>query len=336
MNPIKPYTALCQDVRSILAGHHKTASAPNAEDPTDTGSAPRPKAKNSEPEKMGLPSELGAATDPIVAGITNGERRNNLPSGPVVDPDITDPTDPDAVSGATVKSAREAIFNAASRLRNVMEAPSSSHKQAQQSQQAVILESLGTDLLSKIAADLITSEEGARLLERHYTERFGAAQADEIVKSALALFPAENENQYIQDPFEMNKQANFFSYLANGAQAPSEANVEAFIHSLPPHVKQAAADLAETNAACISSLHNDIELQQFQQGQMDAIHIMKRAAAQEADPSIPMGGEDPDIEEIIASLMEMGMTEEQIVALLQQAAMEMQAGQSMPMGGQGM
>lgn len=331
MNPIKPYTALCQDVRSILAGHHKAASTPDAQDPNDTGSAPRTKAKNSEPEKMGLPSDLGEAQDPIVAGITNGERRNNLPSGPTIDPGITDPTDPDAVSGATVKSAREAIFDAASRLRNVMGgSDSNTPKKAQQSPQAVVLEALGTDLLSKIAADLVSSEEGAQLLEKYYTERMGAAQADEIVKSALALFPPGYENTYYpnynQDPFDMNKQANFFNHLANGFQTPSQNSVEAFLDNLPPHVKQAAADLNETNVACIASMNNDLELQQFQQGQMDAIHIMKRAAAQEADPSIPMGGESPEIEEIIEALMEMGMTEEQIVALLQQAAAEMQQG----------
>jgi len=331
MNPIKPYTALCQDVRSILAGHHKAASTPDAQDPNDTGSAPKPKAKNSEPEKMGLPSDLGEAQDPIVAGIANGERRNNLPSGPTIDPSITDPTDPDAVSGATVKSAREAIFDAASRLRSVMGGnESNTPKRAQQSPQAVVLEALGTDLLSKIAADLVSSEEGAQLLEKYYTERMGAAQADEIVKSALALFPPGYENtynsNYNQDPFDMSKQANFFNHLANGFQAPSQNSVEAFLDQLPPHVKQAAADLNETNAACIASMGNDLELQQFQQGQMDAIHIMKRAAAQEADPSIPMGGESPEIEEIIEALMEMGMTEEQIVALLQQAAAEMQQG----------
>ena len=344
-------SALRKDIqRLVKQGSNSPAGpgpGPNAEDPTLQGQVSIATDPDASPSKMGLPADAHKTKLADPASMTPAPGKDSTqapgipaPTQPPVDPSVTSPTSP-VIDGATVKSAKQALADAATSVRNLLRegasapavtaAPPTTTKQAAPT---VVLDPVDPDLYRKIAHDLLSCDEGAQLVNQFYTERLSQEAASLIVKQALDL-----RNSFVQThaaPAQsiQNQAMNPFAKLANpNPAAPSQQQVEQFLASLPPHVKEAKARVDQANAVNLSRLNTAEQVEQYNNGFLDAVSIMKQAAEGEPDPAIPGGGEaEPSPEEIIEALLAMGVTPEELQSLLMQVAQQAGAGGGAPAG----
>ena len=267
--------------------------------------------RNSDGEPAGSPDRMTVADGQGGVSASPGSVPADSGEGDVK---IDQPTD-----GTTRKSA--GISERAARIRNLLGGQAPSSNGQNKSAQAARTNSptpdfpVDSDVLRKIASDVVNTEEGVQFLYNMYEKQAGERGAREQILGAIEASKAYDEREIV-------KQASYDDLVEKVAAIHGAMEQQGVTEEDADYILKTAAEHANN----LESLEHPLEKQAYAAGMDDAAMLASadEAAGMEGvppvDEAIPMGGEEmgeEDILMLLQAMLESGeISEEEIIAAL--------------------
>jgi hypothetical protein len=308
-----------------LVRHNLKQASIDATDPAEKGKVSPKTTDGDDASKMALPGKgqpLSPATEQLTDRTTNpagvGENREPMPaSGDAKDKSVSSPTDPlskiagkaeDIVTrlrGLLKSSSEEAAAPAADPAAPAAD-PAAEPKAAATGAAETTVE-LTPEFHMKLAATILSSQEGVDLASSLLRKQAGVEAAQELMGNALAMH---------------EKFASIATQQAD--EQAQETELDNLIKSASPQDQEQIVKFAKTHDYCMRQIQDPIEKVAFAQGAMDAA-AMDETAAATGQPGLPGAEGEPSPEEILQVLQQMvaageidEATAQQVVELLAQ------------------
>ena len=341
------YESAVARVREFQDHARKQANFPTEQDPNQQGTVTAKERSDETPSALGLPVNR----KPLTNALPNGTESalNPGPTGTNVPNTVDGQPKDDAANSPTTplsKIARNAAA-AAQRIRNLQGAPAAVKAASEQATNDHVASdiNLNVDMLVKLAATLIESEDGVRLAEAVLIKSAGAEAARNLINAAQAQYDGCAREAAYYD--EQVKSAAYF-------EQEQMAIADEMLKSASPDEQAQIVKIASVHQAVLGSLSSELEQQAYKQGAMDAAAMMDSQGAPAAgadpaeggpeEPQLPGGEDGPASLEQIAQLISAAVqsgeidqeTAEQILTELAQGGHGgEEEGDAPPMGGPG-
>jgi polyhydroxyalkanoate synthesis regulator phasin len=179
-------------------------------------------------------------------------------------------------------------------------------------------------MMLKLAAVMLSTEEGIRDAERHLLKQAGREEASKLIKAASEEFQQLQQVMLLE---ELEKQAAI-EYINSGA-----AELEEFLASSSEEDRQEIAKMAKVLGTLMDKIENPLEKQAFMQGAMEAAALDDAANEQGegAEPTLPGAGEGEQLSieqiiQILDALVQSGEIDEETATAVLQALIETEEG----------
>jgi hypothetical protein len=309
MNKVHSYEAITARVRDLQAKRANLSSQVTEKDPNEQGTVTVPKGEGEDPAPQNLPANRKEITTGGNLGVMGGTDTppGAGPTGTAVPSTVDGQPKDDAATSPTTALSKIATDAASigariASLRKSASAPATAvaATPAPAAEKGIAPE-LGTDMMFKLAAAMLETEEGRVAAEAALLKSAGAEAARTLLASAGSQYDALVQNQIAWDEYQ--KSAAF-------AENQELLAAEELLKSASAEEREEILKIARVHPAVLATIPDEMEKMAYQQGAMDAAQMEASAAPgpdgePTQEPALEGGQEGgvPSLEQIAQMLM---------------------------------
>lgn len=301
--PVQNYKAIVDRVKTMRA---KQACSVPEKDPNEQGPVTVPKGEAENPGPQHLPANRKEIQDGTL-NVPGNKIEGAGPTGTEVPSTVDGKPKDDAATSPTVsldKIARTvpAITARIAAMRKGASAPAAPvvKQAAAPAAEKGIAPELGTDMMLKLAATMLETEEGRKVAEATLLKSAGAEAARNLLGAAADQYDALVRNAIAWDEYEKSA-----AYQANAELAAAEE----LLKSASVEERAQIVKIAQVIPAVLATIPDEMEKLAFQQGAMDGAQMDASAAPADEggapqEPGLEGAGQEgPSLGQIAQLLM---------------------------------